>query len=97
MGCGARLYKRPHSASGDRSPEEFGQDCGNRVRPLLHMAGRTHEAPASAMHCSQGANPKPLQYSFSSHPRLLNGGPEKLLTDSSEQTAANGDLVEVVS
>ena len=58
---------RPHSALGDRSPEEFVREWRESSATSLRTAGPVKEAPAGAVHCSTAANPKLIQ--LSPHPQ----------------------------
>jgi putative transposase len=51
---------RPHSALGDRSPEEF-VDWQQSSAASLRTAWPANQTPAGAVHCADAANPKPLQ------------------------------------
>jgi putative transposase len=52
---------RPHSALGDRSPEEFVREWQASSAAPLRTAGPANHLPASAVHGSDSADPKPLQ------------------------------------
>jgi putative transposase len=86
---------RPHSALGDRSPEEFSRDWKQSRAASLRMAGPAKAEPARAMHGSDAADPKPLQLFVP--PSEVKGGPEKLPTEPPEQAAEKSDLIEVVN
>ena len=87
---------RPHSALGDRSPEEFVRDWQQSSAASLRTAWPANQAPASAVHCIAAADPKPLQ--LSGPPQIqVRGGAEKLSTDIRRQGAEKGNLLEVVN
>src|ERR1700730_19458820 len=67
---------RPHSALGDRSPEEFVREWKESSAASSRTAGPANQAPAGAVHCSDTADPKltPLFVP----PSDVKGGPEKL-------------------
>jgi putative transposase len=54
---------RPHSALGDRSPEEFVREWKESSAASSRTAGPANQAPAGAVHCSETADPK-LSQSF---------------------------------
>jgi putative transposase len=87
---------RPHSALADRSPEEFVRAWQQSSATPLRTAWPAEKAPAGALHGSSTADPKLLQL-FGSPQAEMRGEAEKLLTDSTEQTAENSDLPEVVN
>ena len=86
---------RPHSALADRSPQEFVRDWKQSSAASMRTAGPAKEAPAGAVHCNEAADPKLLQLFVP--PSDVKGGPEKLVTDSTEKTAGEGNLLEVVN
>jgi Integrase core domain len=47
---------RPHSALGDRSPEEFARDWKQSTAASLHTAWPAKQAPAGAVQCSDAAD-----------------------------------------
>jgi hypothetical protein len=78
---------RPHSALADRSPEEFARDWQQSSATPLRKAGPAKEGPATAMHSSAAADPKPLQ--LLTIPVEMRGEAEKLLRDSAETSSQN--------
>ena len=86
---------RPHSALGDRSPEEFVRSWKELSAASPRTAWPGKAAPAGAVHCGASADPQPLQ--LFDPPSEVKGGPEKLLIDTSEAAAENSDLLEVVN
>jgi len=79
-------HVRPHSALADCSPVQYARDWEQSSAASLRTAGPTQEMPAGAVHCSEPADPKPIQL-FVPPSADLKGGPEKLVTDSTEKTA----------
>ena len=49
---------RPHSALGDRSPEEFVREWKESSAASSRTAGPANQTPAGAVHCSDTADPK---------------------------------------
>jgi putative transposase len=84
---------RPHSALGDRSPEEFVRQWRESSATSLLTAGPVTEGPAGAAHRIAVADSKLIQLSL---PPLadVKGGPEKLLAARAEQTTATSHLLE---
>jgi putative transposase len=85
---------RPHSALGDRSPEEFVREWKESSAASSRTAGPANQAPAGAVHCSDTADPKltPLFVP----PSDVKGGPEKLSLGQSETPAGTSKLLQVV-
>ena len=86
---------RPHSALGDRSPEEFVREWKESSAASSRTAGPANQAPAGAVHCSDTANPKLSQLFVS--PSDVKGGPEKLSPGQPETPAGTSTLLEVVN
>ena len=54
-------HLRPHSALADRSPAEYARDWEQSSATSLRTAGPAKKMPAGAVHCSEPADPKPIQ------------------------------------
>jgi len=95
--CWRRDYNqvRPHSALGDRSPEEFAGEWKKSSAASLRTAWPAKEAPAGAAQCNDAADPKLLQ--LFAPPSDVKGGPEKLSSDNAEEAVERGNLLEVVN
>jgi putative transposase len=87
---------RPHSALGDRSPEEFVREWQTSSAAPLRTAWPANGISADAVHGSAAADPKPLQLS-GSPPVKMRGEAEKLPSVRAEQAAKTGDLLESVN
>lgn len=87
---------RPHSALGDRSPEEFVREWRESSATSLRTAGPVKEGPAGAVHGIAAANPKLIELSL---PPLakVKGGSEKLLSARVEQASGPSNLLETVN
>jgi putative transposase len=85
---------RPHSALADRSPEEFMRDWKESSAASPRTAWPADETPAGAVHCSDVADPKPLQLFVP--PSDVKGGPEKLPTEPRKIGIGNSPLLDVV-
>jgi putative transposase len=86
---------RPHSALGDRSPEEFVREWKESSAASSRTAGPANQAPAGAVHCSDTADPKLSQLFVP--PSDVKGGPEKLSPGQPETPAGTSTLLEVVN
>ena len=86
---------RPHSALGDRSPEEFVREWKEASAASSRTPGPASQAPAGAVHCSDTADPKltPLFVP----PSDVKGGPEKLSPGQPGTPAGTSKLLEVVN
>jgi hypothetical protein len=87
---------RPHSALGDRAPEEFVRAWRASSAPSLRTAGPVKEAPAGAVQRIAAANPKLIQLS-GSPPVKMRGEAEKLPSGPVGQAAATSNLLETVN
>jgi putative transposase len=87
---------RPHSALGDRSPEEFVREWRESNAVSLRTAGPVKEARAGAVHCIAAANPKLLQLSLPPS-AVVKDGPEKLLSAPAEQASEPSNLLDSVN
>jgi len=85
---------RPHSALGDRPPEEFLDHWQQSSATSPRTAWPANQVPAGAVHCGDLAKPKPLQLFVP--PSEVKGGPEKLPSSSVEPAAQTTKLLEVV-
>ncbi len=86
---------RPHSALGDRSPEEFVREWKESSAGSLRTAGPASETPAGAVHDSKSAEAKRLPLFVP--PSDVKGGAEKRSGDTAEPGAEKGQLLEVVN
>jgi putative transposase len=86
---------RPHSALGDRSPEEFVHHWQQSSAASPRTAGPANQVPADAVHCGDLAKPKHLQLFLP--PSDVKGGPEKLPSESAQQAAERTKSLEVVN
>jgi hypothetical protein len=86
---------RPHSALADRSPEEFARDWKESSAASLRTAWPANPAPAGAVHCSDTADPKPLQLFVP--PSDMKGGAKKPLKEAVSATPENRLSLEVVN
>jgi putative transposase len=87
---------RPHSALGDRSPEEFVREWRASNAASLRTAGPTNNVPAGAVHSTDYADPKPLQLS-GPPPFRMRGEAEKLPSASAEQASEPSNLLDSVN
>jgi putative transposase len=87
---------RPHSALGDRSPEEFVREWRASSATSLRTAGPVKEALAGAVHCIAAANPKLIQLS-GSPPVKMRGEAENLPSAPAGKAAATNNLLETVN
>jgi len=87
---------RPHSALGDRAPEEFVREWQASSAAPLRTAGPANNLPSGAAHGSDSADPKPLQLS-GSPPVKMRGEAEKLPSEPAGKTAATSNLLETLS
>ena len=87
---------RPHSALGDRSPTQYVREWEQSSATPLRTAGPAKQTPAGAVHGSDAAGSKTLQL-FGPPQIEMRGAAEKLITDSTEQGAKKGNLLEVVN
>jgi hypothetical protein len=99
--CGAEWFDNPiKSRNGNAAEEilkaEYAHDWEQSSAASLRTAGPAKEAPAGAVHCNEAADPKLLQL-FVPPSADMKGGPEKLVTDGTEKTAGEGNLLEVVN
>jgi putative transposase len=86
---------RPHSALGDRSPEEFVRELQASSAALSRTAGPANQVPAGAVPCTAATNPKLIPLLVP--PSDMQGGAEKLPTDSNKQLCGRHGLPEVVN
>lgn len=86
---------RPHSALGDRSPDEFVHHWQQSSATSPRTAWPANQVPADAVHCGDLTDPKPVQLFVP--PSDVKGGPENLPPDSAEQAAETTKLLEVVN
>jgi len=86
---------RPHSALADRSPEGFARDWKESSAASLRTAWPANPAPAGAVHCSDTADPKPLQLFVP--PSDMKGGAKKPLKEAVSATPENRLSLEVVN
>ena len=87
---------RPHSALGDRSPEEFVREWQASSAAPLRTAWPADNMPAGAVHGSGSGDSKPLQLSGSPPPKMR-GEAAKLLSAPAGKAAAKSDLLETVN
>ena len=85
---------RPHSSLADRSPEEFMRDWKESSAAAPRTAWPADKTPAGAVHCSDVADPKPLQLFVP--PSDVKGGPEKLPTKLRKIGKGNSRLLDIV-
>ena len=74
---------------------EFAHDWKESSAASLRTAWPAPQAPAGAVHRSDAAGPKLLQ--LSGPPSVVNGGAEKLSSETAQQPAATSKLLEVVN
>jgi len=86
---------RPHSALGDRAPEQFAREWKESSAASLRTAWPANRTPAGAVHCHDAADPKLIQLFVP--PSDVKGGPEKLPSDSAQEAVEKGNLLEVVN
>jgi hypothetical protein len=86
---------RPHSSLADRSPEEFARTWKKSSAASLRTARPANHTPADAAHCSEPADPKPLQLFVP--PSDMKGEAEKLLKEAVGETPESQLLLEVVN
>ena len=87
---------RPHSALGDRSPEEFVREWQTSSAAPLRTAGPANNIRAGAVPGSDSADPKPLQLS-GSPPDKMKGEAERLPSAPAGKAAATSNLLETLN
>lgn len=88
---------RPHSALGDRSPEEFTKLWKQMPsEDPARTAGPANPVPAATVHRAGSPVEEPEQL-FVPPSQDVKGGPEKLPSDSAKQTVETGNLLETVN
>jgi hypothetical protein len=87
--------QRPHSALGDRSPEEFAHGWKESSAASSRTAWPANRTPGGAAHGDDAANPKSIQPFVP--PSDVKGGSEKLFSESAEEAVEKCPLLEVVN